>query len=247
MSARPTVPNATTGAVFVDPSGARPRVVRRIGLAIAILALGYGITLVTLSLLGIRVDAPRLPYFAAISRLDQLSRSDVATTGTGLGSSTHADSGPADSRYVGSAPATKQSAQARDRMTDTAVDVTATTQRSRMANTSAQPRRTHVGSGAVPRASAEGSPSTQALGSPAVAAPSNLSTHNLARQLAKTDSQQATSDRGKSALAPGADHRSDHASQGRSATAPGADRRATHQAHGKSATAPGAAHRSTHT
>lgn len=51
----------TAGPVFVDGSGRRRRLVKRLGVTVAVLGVAYGALLVVLAVVGVRIDAPGLP------------------------------------------------------------------------------------------------------------------------------------------------------------------------------------------
>ncbi|QGN31880.1 hypothetical protein [Microlunatus sp. Gsoil 973] len=63
--------------VFVDRSGRRRRLVKRIGIGVTILGVAYGAVLVSLSTLGVHIDAPGLPLVEQHSPVSAERPSDV--------------------------------------------------------------------------------------------------------------------------------------------------------------------------
>lgn len=202
--------------IFVDRSGRRQRLVRRIGIGVALLAVAYGMILIPLSLVGVHINAPGLPLVEQLSRgAAAPSRNrPAAPTSSATVSESPAPPGSPAQRTHSAMPRPESGATRADRPKASA-DVTSpgTAPTSTKAQPVAAPTTQQSPTTSSPATSA--SSSTQATSSPSAATTTSAAGNSKAAQGA---THRAVPDKGKSTTAPGGSRRS---------AAPGRDKKDT--------------------
>lgn len=200
---------AAPDPVFVDPSGRRRRLITRMGIGISLLGAAYGMALLVLTLVGVHVQAPGLPF------LEHLPRVSSGRSDDHLERSTHVPSATRSAAAVD--PRARQPA------------AVATNRRAAMQPTSDPQPGSSAGPGTSP-----GHPSAAASSAAASAAsPSAVPSPSTQPSSTGTASAGPTAgSKGKSAEAPGAANRptaKPTPAKDKSADPPGASHRPTHQ------------------